>query len=206
MTSPMTEQQWTDKFTADHGREPTLSEYRAAKSAGEFSEPAATAAAAPGTAFPTRSRGMVSVYESLPLILGALGILAILSLFLPVISALGESANWFSTGLEEEGFLLLVFFLLLAGAGALLWFKRATWTRMTAGGLAVLVGLFAAVDGFAYIGNLSGTPWVSPGIGLYVIGLLGLVMIAAGVLCFLPAAGRHLGQGQKLHAVTQPIA
>lgn len=204
MTSPMTEQQWTDKFTADHGREPTLSEYRAAKSAGEFSEPAATAA--PGTAFPNRLRGMPAVYEYLPLILAGLGFFAVLCLFLPVLTALGESANWFSTGLKEEGYLLLVSFLLLIGAGALLWFKRLTWVRMTAGGLAVLVGILATLDGFANINRLSNTPWVSPGIGLYIIGLLGLAMIAGGVLCFLPAAERHLGQGQQRHAVTKPIA
>lgn len=204
MTSPMTEQQWTDKFTADHGREPTLSEYRAAKSAGEFSEPAATAS--PGTAFPNRLRGMPAVYEYLPLILAGLGGLALLSLFLPVLTALGESANWFSTGLKEEGYLLLVSFLLLIGAGVLLWFKRVTWVRMTTGGLAVLVGIFATVDGFANINHFSNTPWVSPGIGLYIIGLLGLAMIAGGVLCFLPASERHLGQGQQRHAVTQPIA
>lgn len=206
MSSPMSEQQWTEKFTADHGREPTLSEYQAAKSAGEFGETAAPAGSVQGTAFPARPRGLAAVYGFLPLIIAGLGVLAVLSLFLPVLSALGQSANWFASGLAEEGYLLLVSFLLVIGAGALLWFKRVAWARFTAGGIAVLVGLLAVVDGFGNINRLNGVPWVSAGLGLYVIGLLGLVMIGAGVLCLLPAAGRHLDRGQRRPAVTQPVA
>ncbi|MDY6054766.1 hypothetical protein [Micrococcus sp.] len=125
--------------------------------------------------------------------LAVLGVLSALSLFLPLAKAFGYSVGWFSSDAPEgEGALLMVCFLLAAAAGLAAHFLRKTWVRIVAGLLALLVGIFAVMDGFGNIARIqeAGSGIVEPGASLFLIGLFGLLMLVAGVLLLLPQRRR----------------
>ncbi|WP_371648705.1 hypothetical protein [Streptomyces mirabilis] len=115
-------------------------------------------------------------------ILPAAAFLAIISLFMPVASAMGSSVNYFS---DEAGFLLFIMLVAIA-ASAVAVIRKANWSRITAGVVGIGAGLIGMIDGFGTMGSVSGTRYASVGSAGVLLALLSVVMLAAAVLALLP--------------------
>ncbi|MGW4106609.1 hypothetical protein [Streptomyces sp. NPDC004976] len=111
-------------------------------------------------------------------ILPAAAFLAIISLFMPVASAMGFSVNYFSDEAGGEGGFLL-FTMLVAVI------RKTNWSRVTAGVVGIVAGLIGMIDGFGTMGSVSGTRYASVGAGVMLLALLSVVMLAAAVLILL---------------------
>ncbi|GHB88085.1 hypothetical protein GCM10010306_099010 [Streptomyces umbrinus] len=83
-------------------------------------------------------------------ILPAAALLAIISLSMPVASAMDFSANSFSSEAGGEGGFLL--FIMLVAV-----IRNANWSRSTAGVVGIVAGLIGMIDGFGTMGSVSGT-------------------------------------------------
>ncbi|MFJ8027793.1 hypothetical protein [Streptomyces sp. NPDC096311] len=130
----------------------------------------------------TSRPGLAKLRGMATFILPAAAFLAIISLFMPVASAMGSSVNYFS---DEDGFLLFIMLVAIA-ASAVAVIRKANWSRITAGVVGIVAGLIGMIDGFGTMGSVSGTDGVSVGGGLVLLSLLSVVMLAAAILMLLP--------------------
>ncbi|MFF8917455.1 hypothetical protein ACF08M_30145 [Streptomyces sp. NPDC015032] len=126
--------------------------------------------------------GMAKLTGLAPAILAAAAFLAIISLFLPVASAMGFSANYFSDAADGEGGFLLFVMLVAIAASVAAIVNKAKWPRITAGAVGLVAGLLAMVDSFGTVISISNTRYVSVGAGVVFLALLSVVMLAAAVL------------------------
>ncbi|MFI8089158.1 hypothetical protein ACIF9R_12685 [Streptomyces sp. NPDC086080] len=89
--------------------------------------------------------------------------LAIISLFMPVASAMGFSVNYFSDEAGgESGFLLFIMLVAIA-ASVVAVIRKTNWFRITAGVAGIVAGLIGMIDGFGTMGSASGTRYASVG-------------------------------------------
>lgn len=225
---------WTQGFQAEHGREPSMSEFQAAQADGLIAKdrnPAVQQMAEGVKQFAAGARGLYEtrvapaversgakdfyqehvapaakvagerVHSAIedatsgsgssqlatwtsraPLLIPAAALGAAISLFLPAASRHGESVNFFSRSAGGEGGLALFFMLLVIAASVASFVVKAKWAAIVAGALSILAGLMAAVDGFGNMVGFASQSGVSVGIGSVLLGLLGLVLVAAGGL------------------------
>ncbi|MGW0885390.1 hypothetical protein [Streptomyces sp. NPDC002671] len=133
----------------------------------------------------TSRPGLAKLRGLATFILPAAAILAIISLFMPVASAMGFSVNYFSDEAGgEDGFLLFIMFVAIA-ASVVAVIRKAIWSRITAGVMGIVAGLIGMIDGFGTMGSVSGTRYASVGAGVVLLTLLSVVMLAAAVLILL---------------------
>ncbi|MEV8601123.1 hypothetical protein AB0465_14730 [Streptomyces griseoviridis] len=99
-------------------------------------------------------------------ILPAAAFLAIISLFMPVASAVSFSANYFSAEAGGEGGFLLLIMVVAIAASAVADIRKANWSRITAGVVGIVAGLIGMIDGFGTMGSVSGTRCASVGAGV----------------------------------------
>ncbi|MDT0453736.1 hypothetical protein [Streptomyces hesseae] len=118
--------------------------------------------------------------------LPAAAFLAIISLFMPVASAVGFSVNYFSDETGGEGGFLLFIMLVAIAASAVAVIRKANWSRITAGVVGIVASLIGMIDGFGTMGFVSGTRYASVGAGVVLLALLSVVILAAAVLILLP--------------------
>ncbi|MFJ4622311.1 hypothetical protein [Streptomyces sp. NPDC088812] len=118
-------------------------------------------------------------------ILPVAAFLAIISLFMPVASAMGFSVNYFSDEAGGEGGFLLFIMLVAISASVVAVIRKAHWFRITARVVGIVAGLIGVIDGFGTMGSVSGTRYVSVGAGVVLLTLLSVVMLAAAVLILL---------------------
>ncbi|WP_103543560.1 hypothetical protein [Streptomyces sp. SM1] len=118
-------------------------------------------------------------------ILPAAAFLAIISLFMPVASAMGSSVNYFSDEAGGEGGFLLFTMLVAIAASVVAVIRKTNWSRVTAGVVGIVAGLIGMIDGFGTMGSVSGTRYASVGAGVMLLALLSVVMLAAAVLILL---------------------
>ncbi|MFI1408881.1 hypothetical protein ACH4Y0_02915 [Streptomyces sp. NPDC020707] len=191
--SVVTAEQWAAGFRQTHLREPTMPEYQAAVQAGliaperrprdpsmqqrtneakEFlSNRVAPAGqrAARSMQQSTSRPGLAKLRGLATFILPVTAFLAIISLFMPIASAMGFSVNYVSDEAGGEGGFLL-FTMLVA---------------ITAGVVGIVAGLTGMIDGFGTMGSVSGTRYASVGAGVVLLALLSVVILAAAVLILL---------------------
>ncbi|MFG2683882.1 hypothetical protein [Streptomyces sp. NPDC048392] len=106
---------------------------------------------------PAKLRGLATF------ILPAAAFLAIISLFMPVASAMGFSGNYFSDEAGgEDGFLLFTMLVAIA-ASVVAVIRKTNWSRVTAGVVGIVAGLLIGmIDGFGTMGSVSTTPAMPP--------------------------------------------
>ncbi|TLS44973.1 hypothetical protein FE633_17700 [Streptomyces montanus] len=134
----------------------------------------------------TSRPGLAKLRGLATFILPAAAFLAIISLFMPVASAMGFSVNYFSDEAGGEGGFLLFIMLVAIAASVVAVIRKANWSRITAGVVGIVAGLIGMIDGFGTMGSVSGTDGVSVGGGLVLLSLLSVVMLAAAILILLP--------------------
>lgn len=121
------------------------------------------------------------------LALPVLALIGIIALPLPAVSArvagTSISANYFSSG---EGTFVLILMLLVIGFSAAFILLSKPWARIAAAAAGIIAGVIAAIDGFGTIANVSALGFGSVGIGAILLGLVGLLLVAAGVITLLP--------------------
>lgn len=110
---------------------------------------------------------------------------AIISLFMPVASAMGFSVDYFSDEAGGESGFLLFIMLVAIDASVVAVTRKANWSSITAGVVGIVAGLIGVVDGFGTMGSVSGTRYASVGAGAVLLALLSVVMLAAAVLILL---------------------
>lgn len=125
-----------------------------------------------------------------PLILAGAALVAILSLMMPIASMAGMSVNFFHEETRAEGIPLLILLIVTIGASTATYFVPVKWLRITTGVIGAIAGLFATYDGFANVMIFSDMTSTSVGMGIILLGICGLIMLAATVLIFLSL--RHL--------------
>ncbi|MDL5199732.1 hypothetical protein [Streptomyces sp. ALI-76-A] len=127
----VTAEQWGAGFQQTHHREPTMSEYLAAVHAGLI---APECRPRDPSMQQSTSRPVLAKLRGLAtFILPAAAFLAIISLFLPVASAMGFSVNYFSDEAGGEGGFLLFIMLAAIAASVVAVIRKANWSRITAG-------------------------------------------------------------------------
>lgn len=129
----------------------------------------------------TSRPGLAKLRGMATFILPAAAFLAIISLFMPVVSAVGSSVNYFS---DEAGFLLFIMLVAIA-ASAVAVIRKANWSRITAGVVGIVAGLIGMIDGFGTMCFVSGTRYASVVAGVVLLALLSVVVLAAAVLILL---------------------
>lgn len=119
----------------------------------------------------------------MPIVLPIAALVSIISLFLPIVSALGLSASFFSSGYltGSDGTLLLVLMIITILASAPLIFIRIPLTYIIAGVVGLIVGVLSMVVSFVYMARV-GRFGASVGVGLIFLLLLSFVIIAASVI------------------------
>ncbi|WP_141662900.1 hypothetical protein [Streptomyces sp. Wb2n-11] len=133
------------------------------------------------------SRPGLAKLRGLPtFILTAAAFLAIISLFMPLASAMGFSVNYCSDEAGGEGGFLLFIMLVAIAVSAVAVIRKANWSRTTAGVVGIVAGLIGMIDGFGTMGSISGTRYASVGAGVVLLALLSVVVLAAAVLVPLP--------------------
>ncbi|MFK0179563.1 hypothetical protein ACIQVR_26755 [Streptomyces xanthochromogenes] len=106
-------------------------------------------------------------------ILPAAAFLAIISLFMPVASAMGFSVNYFSDEAGGEGGFLLFTMRVTIAASVVAVTRKAKLSRVTAAGVVgIVAGLIGMIDGFRTMGSVSGTCYASVGAGVVLLALL----------------------------------
>lgn len=190
-TPHLTTEEWAAAFQRDHGREPTLSEYRAMLASGAIRR-------LPEESAPQVSAGQQSWNRPVgsgpdlglwavgaPFVLMGAAFVGIFSLFLPIVSVLGVSVNSFNTKADGDGPLFLFAFLATIGAAVAAVAVRATWSSITAGVIGVLVGILGVIYGFGNLFSISDTRGVSVGFGLVLLAFASVfVLTAAALLLF----------------------
>lgn len=119
-----------------------------------------------------------------PFALPVAAFLALISLFLPAISAYGMSVSFFASG---DGPILLVMMLLVIAASVTSIILRVKWARITAGAVGIAAGLMGLIDGFLTMGSATGIDGASVGVGLVLLVLFSVVVLAAAIIILLPA-------------------
>src|SRR5690625_2182219 len=125
-----------------------------------------------------------------PLILAGAALVAIFSLMMPIASMAGMSVNFFHEETRAEGIPLLILLIVTIGASTAAYLVPVKWLRITTGVIGAIAGLFATYDGFANVMIFSDMTGTSVGMGIILLGICGLIMLAATVLIFLSL--RHL--------------
>lgn len=125
-----------------------------------------------------------------PLVLAGAALIAIFSLMMPIASFGGMSVNFFHEETRAEGIPVLILLIITIGASAATYLVPLKWLRITTGVIGAIAGLFATYDGFANVMIFSDMASTSVGMGVVLLGICGLVMLAATVLTFLSL--RHL--------------
>ena len=123
--------------------------------------------------------------------LPVLALVGIISLFMPLASAsyMGRSAsvNYFSEGAPEgEGAFMLLAFMLVIGFSVASLLTGKKWALITAGVLAILVGLIGMINGFGTASAASGERYGSAGAGAILLGTVGLTLIVSAIVTLLP--------------------
>jgi|GEM_PF-4736657 len=118
-----------------------------------------------------------------PFLLPSVAFVALVSLFLPAVTAFGISMSYFSDATEGEGGILLTLFLVVIIASVVVLALPATWLRVITGILGIIVGLIGAMDGFGTITNVSHHAAV--GAGLVLLTTFSIALIFAGLLTLL---------------------
>ena len=140
-----------------------------------------------------------------PMLIG-LGLAGMLSLMLPIAKALGESVGWFDYDeTSTEGTMLMVSFAVVIVAGIVVMIVRRTVARIIAGVVAVLIGVLAALDGFGNAATIEDVlgGFGSAGSGLYVLGIVGLLLVVAGIMLFIPG---KTGDSRRRAATTERVS
>ncbi|MBP5897971.1 hypothetical protein [Streptomyces scabiei] len=133
----------------------------------------------------TSRPGLAKLRGLATFILPASAFLAIISLFMPVASAMGFSVNYFSDEAGGEGGFLLFTMLVAIAASVVAVIRKTNWSRVTAGVVGIVASLIGMIDGFGTMGSVSGTRYASVGAGVVLLALLSVVMLAAAVLILL---------------------
>lgn len=122
-----------------------------------------------------------------PLAMAIGGLLALLSLFMPIVSVVKVSFGWFSElpgGASTDGPILLVSAILVIGFSTLAFIttlnaKSKKWMWLVASIIGIIGGIMFVFDGFGVASKLS--ELTSPGFGVILLGLSGLVVIAGAI-------------------------
>lgn len=120
-----------------------------------------------------------------PFALPVAAFVAIISLFMPIVSAMGFSANFFSDEAEGEGGFLLFVMLVTIAAAVTSIIVAAKWARVSAGVMGLVAGVIGMIDGFGNMISVSSHGGASIGAGLVFLALMALVMLACGILILL---------------------
>ncbi|WP_460804733.1 hypothetical protein [Nocardiopsis aegyptia] len=126
--------------------------------------------------------------------LPVLAFIGIISLFMPLASASymgrSRSINYFSEDAPPgEGAVMLIAFLLVIGFSVASLVTGRKWALITAGVLAILVGLVGMLNGFGTAAAINGERYGSVGAGAIFLGLMGLGLIVSAIITFLPQKG-----------------
>lgn len=117
-------------------------------------------------------------------------LIAIISLFMPIVSAsyrgYSMSVNYFSEEAGGEGAILLVLFLTIIGFSVASLVTGKKWAIITTGVLGVLAGLIAMINGFGSASAASSQTYGSAGAGAILLGITGIGMMATAIITFLP--------------------
>lgn len=121
-----------------------------------------------------------------------LTIVAAVSVFLPFAvehrAFRTEYLNYFHEEMEHnEGYLLLGGLAIVLIFGALALFLKPTWVRITTAVVAILVGGFLAADGVNNVVVFTDMSDVTVGVGAYVMGISGVLLVVAAILTLLPS-------------------
>jgi|GEM_PF-3552692 len=128
-------------------------------------------------------KGAVGVWLArAPFALAIFAFVAIIGLFLPALSVLGISVNYFSAGTDGDGPMLLFFFLLVIAGVVGIVMVGKKWMRITTAILGALFGFLGMVDGFSNMTDLP--PLASVGFGSVLLGFAGLLMLASAAAMF----------------------
>lgn len=154
------------------------------------------------TAEYAKVKGSKDVAAWIPLAIPALGLLGLISLFLPFVSVtvdfLGDrrsqSITLFSEGMSGRGVMLLLLLLAVIVFGALSLLKQVAWAPLAshiAAAVAGLLGLFISIDALASLSSASSAGYdfgakISPSIGLFLLLLVSLALLAAAALALWP--------------------
>jgi len=109
----------------------------------------------------------------------AAALFAIISLFLPAVTGMGMSVNFFRDS-DGEGALLLVLFLIVIAACLAALLLRKKWTHVFTAVSGIVVGFFGMGDGFGTMSQVSGG--ASVGFGLVLLSLSSLVIFIGGAV------------------------
>ncbi|WP_160049261.1 hypothetical protein, partial [Nocardiopsis sp. JB363] len=116
--------------------------------------------------------------------------IAIISLFMPIVSASyrghSRSVNYFSEEADGEGAIMLVLFLVVIGFAVVSLVTGKKWAIITAGVLGVLAGLIGMINGFGSASAASSQSHSSAGAGAVLLGITGIGMLATAIITFLP--------------------
>jgi len=116
----------------------------------------------------------------------ALAFVAILSLFLPAVTAsvygFSRTANYFTEGTGGEGVFLLVVLLTVIGSAMAALLTHARWARIVTGVAGIVVGGFGAVDGFGTAANVSNLSYASVGVGMVLLAAASTALVVAAAL------------------------
>lgn len=122
--------------------------------------------------------------------LPVIALIAIISLFMPLVSAshmgYSVSVNYFSEEAGGEGAILLVLFLALIGFAVTSLVTGKKWAAITAGVLGVLAGLIGMINGFGSASAASSHMYGSAGAGAILLGITGIGMLASAIITFVP--------------------
>lgn len=221
--APVTAAEWAAQFQQANHREPTMSEYQTAVTAGLIvqergpRDPSAEQMAAGAKQFATgakeffnsrvapaavdatravqhavqeQQRGATATPKGwmswAPFALPVAAFLALVSLFLPVISAFGMSVNFFHEEAGGEGVILLIVMLLVIAASITAIIMRVKWARITAGVVGIVAGLIGVIDGFGTMANIGSAGGASVGAGVVLLAIFSVVMLAAAIITLLP--------------------
>lgn len=155
-----------------------------------------------GTGNPQRAAGPVPWMQWTRFLIPAAALLAIPCLFLPAVTYSAYvahiSANFFDESTDGEGTILIIGFLLVIAFAVVHVVTGRTWARITTAILSIVMGIVGMVDGFGTMVGVSDIPYASVGAGAVLLGILGLVLIAAGIVMLLPgAASPGMGSGPR---------
>lgn len=205
---PSAVDRWVAAFRLQYGREPSLAEYQAAVARGEvpapgqdqnvqqlarqlthevsqkFTEQIGAPLGQKVRQISATSSQFASALQWAPLILIGASVVGIFSLFLPVVSYGGKSANFFSKQANGEGGFLLFGFLLCIAGGALVRLYRRRWSVITVGVVSLLVTIVLMFDSFGNMATFSKDN-IPVGAGLVMLGIVSVVSAAAAVLILL---------------------
>ncbi|MCF2706407.1 hypothetical protein I6E29_03900 [Arcanobacterium haemolyticum] len=116
----------------------------------------------------------------------------IIDLFLPIVKFWGMSISLMGgreIGIGSDGIIFLIAYILVGGLVGVFLATNKSWAAWAGSILGIVVGVIALIDGFRIVG-LAKDP-LSPGIGVWVLILVGLALTAMSVLSVLYTNREH---------------